>query len=167
MEIEEFVRGSFLDTSRSPMVAVSARTGAGLDDLKREIARLAADVPARDVEAIFRLPIDRVFVMKGFGAVVTGTLIAGKIKKEEEVEIFPSRRRARIRGVQVHGTASEVASAGQRTALNLAGVQTEELARGMTLAAPGLLQPTQKVGVHLSLLNDAKPLKNRARVHLH
>src|ERR1700682_4470080 len=89
MEIEEFVRGSFLDTSRSPMVAVSARTGAGLDDLKREITRLAVDVPARDMEAIFRLPIDRVFVMKGFGAVITGTLIAGKIRKEEEVAGLP------------------------------------------------------------------------------
>jgi selenocysteine-specific elongation factor len=167
MEIEEFVRGSFLDTSRSPIVAVSARTGAGLDELKQEIARLAVDVPSRDTEAFFRLPIDRVFVMKGFGTVVTGTLIAGKIRKEEEVEIFPSRLRGRIRGVQVHGAASEQASAGQRTALNLAGVQTEDLARGMTLAAPGLLEPTQRVGVQLSLLKDAKSLKNRARVHLH
>jgi selenocysteine-specific elongation factor len=167
MEIEEFVRGSFLDVERSPMVAVSARTGAGLDDLKREIARLAVDVPARDVEAIFRLPIDRVFVMKGFGSVITGTLIAGKIRKEEEVEIFPSRQRGRIRGVQVHGATSESASAGQRTALNLAGVQTEELARGMTLAAPGVFEPTQRIAVQLSLLKDAKPLKNRARIHLH
>src|SRR5258707_11058133 len=167
MEIEEFVRASFLDTSRSPIVAVSARTGAGLDELKQEIARLAGDVPSRDTEALFRLPIDRVFVMKGFGTVVTGTLIAGKIKKEEEVEIFPSRLRGRIRGAQVHGASSEQAIAGQRTALNLAGVQTEDLARGMTLAAPGLLEPTQRVGVQLSLLKDAKPLKNRARVHLH
>ncbi len=167
MEIEEFVRGSFLDVERSPMVAVSARTGAGLDDLKREIARLAVDVPARDVEVIFRLPIDRVFVMKGFGSVITGTLIAGKIRKEEEVEIFPSRQRGRIRGVQVHGAASDIASAGQRTALNLAGVQTEELARGMTLAAPGVFEPTQRIAVQLSLLQDCKPLKNRARVHLH
>jgi selenocysteine-specific elongation factor len=167
MEIEEFVRGSFLDTTRSPIVALSARTGAGLDELKQEIARLAVDVPSRDTEALFRLPIDRVFVMKGFGTVVTGTLIAGKIKKEEEVEIFPSRLRGRIRGAQVHGASSEQAIAGQRTALNLAGVPTEDLARGMTLAAPGLLEPTQRVGVQLSLLKDAKPLKNRARVHLH
>src|SRR6266481_2367434 len=167
MEIEEFVRGSFLDTSRAPIVAASARTGAGLDELKQEIARLAVDVPSRDTEALFRLPMDRVFVMKGFGTVVTGTLIAGKIRKEEEVEIFPSRLRGRIRGVQVHGASSDYASAGQRTALNLAGVQTEDLARGMTLAAPGLLEPTQRVGVQLSLLKDAKPLKNRARVHLH
>lgn len=167
LEIEDFVRGSFLDTSRSPVVAVSALKGTGLDDLKREIARLAADVPARDTEALFRLPIDRVFSMKGFGAVVTGTLIAGKIKKEEEVEIFPVRKRARVRGVQVHGTTTDQAGAGQRTALNLAGVQLEDLARGMTLAAPGALEPTQRIEAQISLLKDSKPLKNRARVHLH
>jgi selenocysteine-specific elongation factor len=167
MEIEDFVRGSFLDVSRSPVVAVSALKGTGLDELKSEIVRLSADVPARDTEALFRLPIDRVFTMKGFGAVVTGTLIAGKVKKEEEVEIFPGRKRARVRGVQVHGSAAAQAMAGQRTALNLAGVQMEELSRGMTLAAPGVFEPTQKFEVQISLLKDAKPLKNRARVHLH
>src|SRR4051812_35052660 len=167
MEIEDFVRGSFLDVSRSPVVAVSALKGTGLDELKREIVRLAADVPARDTEALFRLPIDRVFTMKGFGAVVTGTLIAGKVRKEEEVEVFPSRKRARVRGVQVYGSSAEQAIAGQRTALNLAGVQMEELARGMTLAAAGVLEPTQKFEVQISLLKDAKPLKNRARVHFH
>src|SRR5215831_13230498 len=167
LEIEDFVRGSFLDVSRSPVVAVSALKGTGLDELKREIVRLAADVPARDTEAPFRLPIDRVFTMKGFGAVVTGTLIAGKVKKEEEVEVFPSRKRARVRGVQVHGSMADQAIAGQRTALNLAGVQMEELSRGMTLAAPGAFEPTQKLEVQISLLKDARPLKNRARVHFH
>src|SRR5262245_17886741 len=165
MEIEDLVRGSFLDRSRSPIVAVSALKGTGLDDLKREIARLAVDVPVRDTEALFRLPIDRVFSMKGFGAVVTGTLIAGRVRKDEEVEIFPARKRARVRGVQVHGASTDQASAGQRTALNLAGVQLEELARGMTLASPGLLEPTHRIDVQISLLKDAKPLKNRARVH--
>jgi len=167
MEIEDFVRGAFLDVSRSPVVAVSALKGTGLDELKREIVRLTAEVPARDTEALFRLPIDRVFTMKGFGTVVTGTLIAGKIKKEEEVEIFPQRHRARVRGVQVHGSMTDQAIAGQRTALNLAGVQMEDLARGMALAAPGLLEPTQRIEVQISLLHDAKPLKNRARVHFH
>ena len=167
MEIEDFVRGSFLDVSRSPVVAVSALKGTGLDELKREIIRLAAEVPARDTEALFRLPIDRVFTMKGFGAVVTGTLIAGKVKKEEEVEIFPARKRARVRGVQVHGAMADQAIAGQRTALNLAGIAMEEMARGMTLAEPGAFEPTQKLEVQISLLQDAKPLKNRARVHFH
>src|SRR6185503_18443601 len=100
LEVEDFVRGSFLDTSCSPMVAASAITGAGLDTLTSEISHLAAQVPDRDSEAIFRLPIDRVFVMKGFGTVITGTLIAGKVKKEEEVEVFPRRQRARVRGLQ-------------------------------------------------------------------
>jgi selenocysteine-specific elongation factor len=167
MEIEDFVRGSFLDVSHSPVVAVSALKGTGLDELKREIIRLAAEIPARDTEALFRLPVDRVFTMKGFGAVVTGTLITGKVKKEEEVEVFPSRKRARVRGVQVHGSSADQAIAGQRTALNLAGIQMEELARGMTLAAPGILEPTQRLEVQISLLKDAKPLKNRARVHFH
>jgi selenocysteine-specific elongation factor len=167
LEIEDFVRGSFLDTSRSPVVAVSALKGTGLDDLRRDIARLAAEVPTRDTEALFRLPIDRVFSMKGFGVVVTGTLIAGKIKKDEEVEILPAHMRARVRGVQVHGAAADQAAAGQRTALNLAGVQLQDLARGMTLAAPGTLEPTQRIEVLISLLKDAKPLKNRVRVHLH
>jgi selenocysteine-specific elongation factor len=167
LEIEDFLRGSFLDAARSPIVAVSALQGTGLEELKREIARLAAEVPARDTEALFRLPIDRVFSMKGFGAVITGTLIAGKIRKEEEVEILPSRKRARVRGVQVHGAASDQAGAGQRTALNLTGVQLEDLARGMTLTTPGALETTQRFDVQISLLKDAKPLKTRARVHLH
>ena len=167
MEIEEFVRDSFLDASRSPIVAVSSRTGTGLDELKHEIARLASDIPARDTEALLRLPVDRVFAMKGFGTVVTGTLIAGKTQKEDEVEIFPGRNRVRVRGVQVHGSSTERASAGQRTALNLSGVAVEDLARGVTLAAPGVFEPTQQLDVRLALLKDAKPLKNRARVHLH
>ena len=167
MEIEEFVRGSFLDAGHSPLVAVSAKTGAGLDELKKEIARLSVEIPARDTEALFRLPIDRAFAMKGFGTVITGTLIAGKVQKEDEVELFPAHKPVRIRGVQVHGNTTERASAGQRTALNLAGVSLEELSRGMTLTAPNALETTQQVDVRLSLLKDARPLKNRARVHLH
>jgi selenocysteine-specific elongation factor len=167
LETEEFVRDSFLDTSRSPMVAVSAKAATGLDALKQEIARLAAEIPSRDTEALFRLPIDRVFAMKGFGTVVTGTLIAGKTQKEDEVEVFPTRKRVRVRGVQVHGSTTEKASAGQRTALNLVGLSVEDLSRGMTLASPGVLEPSQQFDVRLSLLKDAKPLKNRARVHLH
>ena len=167
LEAEDFLRGSFLDTARAPIVAVSSRTGAGLNDLRRELARIAAEVPAKDSAAPFRLPIDRVFSMKGFGTVVTGTLVSGAVGKEEEVELFPAARRLRVRGVQVHGEAAEQAIAGERTALNLAGVATEELARGMTLAAPGLFHTTRRADVFLSLLNDARPLKDRARVHLH
>ncbi len=167
LEVEDFVRGSFLDASRAPIVPVSSLTGAGLDVLRRELARVAAEVPAKDARALFRLPIDRVFTMRGFGTVVTGTLISGSVGKEEEVEIFPAGKRVRVRGVQVHGAVAERAVAGERTALNLAGVAREELARGMTLAAPGLLRSTRRFDVELTLLRNARPLPQRARVHLH
>jgi selenocysteine-specific elongation factor len=175
LEVEEFLKGSFLDAGldpatgkpRAPIVAVSSLTGAGLDELKRELARIAAEVPARDASALARLPIDRVFTMKGFGTVVTGTLVSGTIRKEDELEVFPSGKRVRVRGVQVHGSQAEQAIAGQRTALNLAGVTTEDLARGMTLAPPETFRATQRIDVSLSLLSSAKPLKDRARVHLH
>ena len=104
---------------------------------KRELARLAAEVPAKDSTAAFRLPIDRVFSMKGFGTVVTGTLIAGSVAQEQEVEVHPAGKRLRVRGVQVHGETAEQAIAGQRTALNLAGVETADLARGMMLTDAG------------------------------
>ncbi len=165
MELEDFLRGSFLE--HAPMVAVSALKGTGLDDLKRELAKASAEVSAKDSAALFRLPIDRVFTMKGFGTVVTGTLIAGTVKKEEELEVFPSGRRVRVRGAQVHGKAADQAIAGQRTALNLAGVDVEDLARGMTLAPPGLLHTTKRLDVSLSVLPSARLLKDRARVHLH
>ena len=175
LEIEEFLRNSFLDPSpdstsgrsSAPMIAVSALTGAGLDELKRELARIAQEVPPRDASALARLPIDRVFTMKGFGTVVTGTLVSGTIPKESELEVFPGGRRVRVRGVQVHGLQAELAVAGQRTALNLAGASIDDLARGMTLAPPEMFHATSRIDVSLSLLNSAKPLKDRARVHFH
>src|SRR6516162_4424796 len=133
MEVAEYLRGSFLDPATAPIVAVSSKTGDGLDELRSELARLAAEVPVKDASAAFRLPIDRVFTMKGFGTVVTGTLISGSVRKDEELEVHPTGKRLRVRGVQVHGTAAERAIAGQRTALNLAGAETSELARGMML----------------------------------
>jgi len=167
MEAEEFVRGSFLDTSRAAMVEVSVRTGEGLEALKHELAKAAAEATQKDAEAPFRLPVDRVFTMKGFGTVVTGTLISGRLRKEDEVEVLPLRRWVRVRGLQVHGSSTEVALAGQRTAVNLAGVTLEELERGMTLAERGLLLPTHNLDVQLSLLEGAPTLKNHSRVRLH
>jgi len=165
-EVEDFLHGSFLGYP-NPIVAVSSLTGAGLDDLKQALMQGASEATARDSSAIARLPIDRVFTMKGFGTVVTGTLVSGTIRKEDELEVFPNGRRVRVRGVQVHGKPSEQAVAGQRTALNLAGVTTEELARGMMLAPASTFQATSRVDVELSLLATAKPLKDRARVHFH
>jgi selenocysteine-specific elongation factor len=168
MEVEEFLRGTFLETPKSPIVAASALTGAGLEDLKRAIAAVAAKVELRDSQALARLPIDRVFTMKGFGTVVTGTLISGTICKDEELEVFPTGRRVRVRGIQVHGQAADQAFAGQRTALNLAGASTEDLARGMTLAPVMTFVATRNADVKLQLLSSApRPLKNHARVHFH
>jgi selenocysteine-specific elongation factor len=170
LEVEDFVRGPFLDTldpAKSPIVAVSSLTGAGLDELKSALAQVASEVTAKDSAALARLPIDRVFTMKGFGTVVTGTLVAGTIRKEEELEVFPSGKRVRVRGVQVHGSSAEAAAAGQRTALNLAGLSTEDLARGMTLATANTFRSTSRVDALLSLLPSAKPFKDGARVHFH
>ena len=173
LEVEDYVRGSFLDTTldpaNSPMVAVSSLTGAGLDELKSVLAKIASEVAAKNSAALARLPIDRVFTMKGFGTVVTGTLVAGTIHKEEELEVFPAGKRVRVRGVQVHGSPAETAVAGQRTALNLnlAGFSTEDLARGMTLATTDTFHSTFRVDALLSLLPSAKPFKDGARVHFH
>jgi selenocysteine-specific elongation factor len=167
LEVDDFLRGSFLDPAHSPIVAVSALTGTGLEELRTALAKVATEVLARDSAALPRLPIDRVFTMKGFGTVVTGTLVSGTIRKEEELEVFPTGKRLRVRGVQVHGAAAEQAIAGQRTALNLAGVSTDDLARGMMLALPDTFQSASRLDVSLSLLPSAKPLKDRARVHLH
>jgi len=146
---------------------VGSLTCAGLDELKSALAQVASEVTAKDSAALARLPIDRVFSMKGFGTVVTGTLVAGTIRKEEELEVFPAGKRARVRGVQVHGSPAEAAVAGQRTALNLAGLSTGDLARGMTLATPDTFRSTSRVDALLSLLPSAKPFKDGARVHFH
>ena len=167
LEVEEFLRGSFLDTSHSPIIPVSSMTGAGLDQLRQALVKISSEVPAKDSTALARLPIDRVFTMKGFGTVVTGTLVTGSIRKDEELEVFPHGQRVRVRGIQVHGQSTEQALAGQRTALNLAGVTKADLDRGMMLAPPATFHSTRRVEVSLSLLPSAKPLKDRSRVHLH
>ncbi len=165
LEIEEFVDGSFLEGA--PIVAVSARSGAGLDELKSVLRRAAQAVAEKDATQNFRLPIDRSFAMKGFGTVVTGTLISGAVKLEDEVELYPARKRLRVRGLHSGGKQIERAVAGQRTAVNLAGIEHEEITRGMVLAPAGLFEATQRVDARVTLLGSAPPLKNRARVHFH
>jgi selenocysteine-specific elongation factor len=167
LEVEDFIRGSFLDAAHSPIVPVSSLTGSGLDDLRQALIKVTSEVPAKDSSALARLPIDRVFTMRGFGTVVTGTLLSGTIRREDELEVFPEDKRLRVRGIQVHGYPVEQAVAGERTALNLAGVTTEELGRGMMLAPPSTFHSTSRVDVRVSLLPSAKPLKDRARVHFH
>src|SRR5271155_1418618 len=165
LEIEEFVRGSFLENA--PIIAVSAHSGAGIEELKRELLRVAQTVSSRDEKRHFRLPIDRVFAMKGFGTVVTGTLVAGALRVEDEVQIYPTPKRARVRGLHSGGKQIERAVAGQRTAANLAGIERDEMSRGLVLATPGLFEPTSRLNAEIRLLASARPLKNRARVHLH
>ncbi len=164
-EVSDFVRGSFLEGA--PIVTVSALTGAGLDRLLAALSSVATEVPAKSNIMPFRLPIDRVFTMKGFGTVVTGTLISGAIAREQEVEVLPERLRTRVRGIQVHGETSDRAIAGQRTALNLAGLATEELHRGQMLVLPDTLRASSAVDTWLTLLPSASPLKQRAPVHVH
>ena len=166
LEVEEFLRDSFLDPGHSPIVPVSSLTGAGLDELKQALVEAASQIPSRDFSSLARLPIDRVFTMKGFGVVVTGTLFSGTIRAEDDLEVFPSGQRVRVRGIQVHGEAVTQA-AGQRTALNLANVDRKELQRGTMLASPGMFRATSRLDVSLDLLPSAKALKDRTRVHLH
>ncbi|HUE01955.1 MAG TPA: selenocysteine-specific translation elongation factor [Bryobacteraceae bacterium] len=165
LEVEEFVAGFFLESA--PVVAVSATTGAGLDELRDALWRASCAVPGRSAAGHFRLPLDRAFTVKGFGTVVTGTLISGSVSKEQEVELYPTGRSLRVRGVQVYGAPADRALAGERTALNLAGIEPTEVTRGMVLAAPGVFRATTQIDCALQLLPSAKPLKHRAPVHFH
>jgi selenocysteine-specific elongation factor len=164
-ETAELVRGSFLEAR--PVVRVSARTGEGLEALRAALLELALEAAPRLVDGLLRLPVDRVFTMKGFGTVATGTLVAGSLEVGEELEILPAGRRARVRGLQVHGESATRAVAGTRTAVNLAGVEKEDLGRGDVLVRPGSLAATSMLDVELRLLPEAKPLKDGARVRVH
>jgi selenocysteine-specific elongation factor len=165
-EAEELVAGSFL--GGAPVVAASARTGEGIEELKVKLREAALAAPARDTDTVTRLPVDRSFTMRGFGAVVTGTLVAGEIDEGQELELLPAGERVRVRGVQVHGSAVKTATAGQRTAVNLGGVEAAAIERGMVLAPAGRLAATQIVDARLSVLRDApRPLKTRQRVRVH
>jgi selenocysteine-specific elongation factor len=165
LDVEEYLRGSFLE--RAPIIPVSAKTGAGLAELRKALADVAAEVTGKDAARYFRLPIDRAFAMKGFGAVVTGTLVSGSVAPGNEVELFPKRERLRVRGVQSGGTAVERAVAGQRTAVNLAGIEHTAVKRGMSLATPGRFRATRRIDTRLELLASAPKMKQRTRVHFH
>ena len=165
LEAEDFLRGSFLE--RAAIVPVSAKTGAGLDELKQALRNAAAEVKGKDSARYFRLPIDRAFAMKGFGSVVTGTLISGSVGPGDEIELFPGGEKLRVRGVQSGGKAVERATPGQRTAVNLAGIEHTALKRGMVLAALGKFRKTRRMDVRLELLASAKKMKQGARVQFH
>ena len=165
-DVAGLVRGTFLESA--PVVAVSAKTGAGLDELRATLRKLAATVPERGTEQLARLPIDRVFTIKGFGTVVTGTLAAGALGVEDRVEVFPRGLVAKVRGVQTHGRPVERALAGQRTAVNLQGLERAAVERGDVIGHAGTLLAATLVDGTLELLADApRPLKTRDRVRFH
>jgi selenocysteine-specific elongation factor len=168
-DVRAATKGSFLESA--PIVPVSSRTGEGLPALVDAIASLAREVPERPADGPLFLPVDRAFSLKGFGTVVTGTLLSGAVAEEEHVELMPPRRGQgplRVRSVQVHGKATSRALAGQRTAVNLPGIEAAAIARGQALVHPGSVPPSHALDVELSLLAAApKPLRHRARLLLH
>jgi len=165
LEAEEYLRGSFLE--KAPVVPVSAKTRAGLEELKKALHAAAGSAAAKDASRYFRLPIDRAFAMKGFGSVVTGTLISGSVGPGDEVELFPGGEHLRVRGVQSGGKAVERAMPGQRTAVNLAGIEHTALKRGMVLATRGKFRKTRRIDVRLELLASARKMKQGTPVHFH
>jgi selenocysteine-specific elongation factor len=165
-EVREYVFGSFLENA--PIVPVSSRTGEGLDLLKDVLYRLASEVDEKRREGHFRLPVDRVFTMTGFGTVVTGTLLSGEITVGDDLELLPSGRTGRVRGIQAHGSKVEKGLAGQRLAVNLQGVDLDEVHRGDVVVPRNIFQITRAVDVRLDHLSTApRELKHRAKVNLH
>lgn len=165
-EIIEFLHGSFLE--KAPIIPVSAIKQEGLSDLMDAIEAAVSQISEKPDDGIFRLPVDRVFTMKGFGTVVTGTLVSDRIKVGEEVQILPEGLISRIRGIQVHNQPVEEAWSGQRTAINLQGVEKSSIQRGDVLAHPQTVWPSQRVDIFVEYLAaNSKNLKNRALVRLH
>ena len=165
-EIKEFVKGTFLEGC--PVIPVSSKSGEGMELLKLELERIGKEIKTKSPDGLFRLPIDRVFTIKGFGTVVTGTLISGKIKQDDVVEIYPKGIKTKIRGIQTHNQKTGEAFAGQRTALNLHGLEKEQIERGDVVSLPGYLQPAYMIDTDLNLLKDvARPLRNRTRIRFY
>jgi selenocysteine-specific elongation factor len=165
-EVRDFVAGSFLEGAS--IVPVSSRSGEGLDGLRAVLLRLADSVDEKRREGSFRLPVDRVFTVAGFGTVVTGTLLSGEIRVGDELELLPSGHEGRVRGIQAHGAKSEQGQAGQRLAVNIQGIDLDQAHRGDVLVPRGVFRPTRAVDVRLDYLASApRALKHRATLRLH
>lgn len=164
-DIRAHVAGSFLEGA--PIIPVSSVTGAGLDDLRAALQALAAQAETRRDSGLFRMPIDRVFTMQGFGTVIAGTVLSGQISVGDQVQIYPEGLTSRVRGIQIHNEKATQSQVGKRTALNLPELKKEDLRRGQTAAAPGSLTPTYRLDAQLSLLPDAGEIKHRTRLRLH
>ena len=165
-DISGFVQGTFLEGA--PVLPVSAVTGQGIPALKQTLVALAERVGERRDSEIFRMPVDRVFTMSGFGTVIAGTVLSGEVRLGERLEVYPEQMTSRVRGIQVHHSRVEQSVMGRRTAINLPEIKKEDLRRGQVAAVPGSLHPTQRLDGRLHLLKSfGKELKNRTRVRLH
>ena len=166
LDVDELVSGSFLDGV--PVVEVSAKTLAGVDRLKETLRTLVLENPRERSELVPRLPIDRAFTIKGFGTVVTGTLSSGELRTGSDLELQPLGQEVRVRGIQTHGRSVDSAAAGQRTAINLSGINHNEIERGLVLGEIGTMRPTQIIDAEVEVLQDSKqPIKTRQRVRVH
>lgn len=164
-DIKHFIKGSFLESS--PIIPVSSKTGYNLDILKDAIKKVSLQIEPRSSGGLFRLPADRVFTMKGFGTVVTGTILSGRVSVEDTVEILPEGIRSRVRGIQSHNQKVSEAVAGQRTALNLQAVEKVAIERGDILTQPEFMVPSFLIDIKVEVLNDILPLKNNSRIRFH
>jgi selenocysteine-specific elongation factor len=164
-EVRDAVKGSFLENAN--IIPVSSKTGDGIDRLKTVIHDLGLNIRQRPANRLLRLPVDRAFSIRGFGTVLTGTLTSGEIQKDQEVELIPGGLTAKVRGVQVHGEMTGRAISGQRTAVNLQGVDLAAVERGMVVTVSRTFSATQILDVRLSMLADAKPLKHLIKVRFH
>lgn len=165
-EVAGYLKGSFLEDA--PILPVSAHSGEGLEALRAELAKLAASFQPHRRTDLLRLPVDRVFTMKGYGTVVTGTLVSGRARVGDDIVVYPGGLTTKIRTLQSHGAQVEEVQAGSRTAVNLAGVEVEQIERGDVLARPGSLFPSLSWDVELTCLKSApRSLKHRKEVHFH
>jgi selenocysteine-specific elongation factor len=164
-DIRDFVKGTFLENA--DIIPVSAKTGLNLNILKEKIRETALNVTPKLINGIFRLPIDRVFTLKGFGTVVTGTALSGTVTLDSPVEILPSGITSKVRGLQSHGASVGKAYAGQRIGINLQGVDRDLLKRGDVVVTPGRFVPTKTVDAKIQMLKEAPVVKSRSRVHFY
>ena len=165
-DIRNLLEGTVMENA--PILPVSPITGAGMEELKSEIFRIADEVHAKQDKGIFRLPVDRVFSIKGFGTVAAGTILSGTLSPDDSVELLPQGKTIRVRGIQVHDRPVKISRVGFRTAINLQGLNKEDLRRGDVLAEPGFFRPTHMIDTHFVLLPTwKKQLKHRTRVRVH
>ncbi len=165
-DVQSFLKGSFLEDA--PVVQVSSLTGQGLPEFLNVLETLCQTVPERSSRGLFRLPVDRVFTMKGFGTVITGSLVSGKVRVGDTIMIYPSDIQSKVRGIQVHNQSVDEAAAGIRTAVNFQGLDRMAIKRGDVLGGVNTLKPSYMVDVVLEYVGiDKKPLKNRTKVRFH